>query len=379
MRICAIGLRGIPDVMGGIETHCEHLYPRLARLDDNLEIIVIGRSGYSKSGKVSNVRVVTLWAPRMKALETLIHTPLAILYARLFLHPDVVHLHAVGPGFFAPLARLLGFRVIATHHAADYDRPKWGRFGHWFLKTGERMLARFADEVICVSSSIETRLSNEYPQAKDRFVTIRNGVPPTVFGDRPSEGLLASFGLERGGYVLCVGRLDPSKGFHDALEAFRIARPPGMKLVIVGGSLGSDEYAAELKESAAADCVFTGPRSASEVRTLYRNAALFLHPSYLEGFALVVLEALAADIPIVVSDIPPHIEVGLDAASYYASGDIQHLARILAEKDYGRMRCSRRLQILEENDWDTVARRYRDILLKRVPGQRAGEIAAPIP
>lgn len=377
MKICAIGLRGIPDVMGGIETHCEHLYPRLARLDDRIEITVIGRSGYSKSGRVSDVRVVTLWAPRRKALETLIHTPLAILYARLFLHPDVIHLHAVGPGFFAPLARLLGFRVIGTHHAADYDRPKWGRFGRWFLKTGERMLAKYADEVICVSSSIETRLADEYPSAKERFTTIRNGVPPMVFGDRPSEGLLSSLGLERGRYILCVGRLDPTKGFHDALEAFRLAKPPGMKLVIVGGSMGSDDYAAELKASAPPDCVFTGARPASEVRTLYRNAGLFLHPSYLEGFALVVLEALAANIPIVVTDIPPHMEVGLDGASYYACGDVTGLARILADGNYRRLRCSRRVEILEENDWDNVARRYREILFRRVRGQQAAEIAAP--
>jgi glycosyltransferase involved in cell wall biosynthesis len=377
MRICAIGLRGIPDVMGGIETHCEHLYPRMARLDDNLEIIVIGRSRYAKSGKLSNVRVVTLWAPRRKGLETLVHTPLAILYARLFLHPDVIHLHAVGPGFFAPLARLLGFRVIGTHHAADYDRPKWGRFGRWFLKTGERMLAKYADEVICVSNSIEARLSCEYPRQKDRFTTIRNGVPPAIFSDRPEEGLLSSLGLERGRYILCVGRLDPTKGFHDAVDAFRLAKPPGMKLVIVGGSLGSDAYASDLKASAPPDCVFTGPRSAGDVRTLYRNAGLFLHPSYLEGFALVVLEALAANVPIVLTDIPPHLEVGLDGASYYACGDVEHLARILAEGDYGRLRCSRRVEILEENDWDNVARRHRDILLRRVPGQRAGELAAP--
>ena len=379
MRICAIGLRGIPDVMGGIETHCEHLYPRLARLDDKLEITVIGRSGYSKSGNVSNVRVVTLWAPRRKALETLVHTPLAIIYARIFLHPDVIHLHAVGPGFFAPLARLLGFRVIGTHHAADYDRPKWGGLGRWFLKTGERMLAKYADEVICVSSVIETRLSNEYPKQKERFTTIRNGVPPAIFGDRPSEGLLSSLGLERGRYILCVGRLDPTKGFHDAIEAFRLAKPPGMKLVIVGGSLGSDKYAQELKASATEDCVFTGARSAREVRTLFRNAGLFLHPSYLEGFPLVVLEALAADIPIALTDIPPHIEVGLDAASYYACGDVPHLARILADGNYESLRCSRRIEILEENDWDKVARRHREILLRRVPGQRAGEIAAPTP
>ena len=198
MKICAIGLRGIPDVMGGIETHCEHLYPRLAQLDDELEIIVIGRSGYARPGRFSNVRVVTLWAPRRKALETLIHTPLAILYARLFLHPDVIHLHAIGPGFFAPLARLLGFRVIATHHAADYDRPKWGRFGRWFLKTGEWMLARFADEVICVSSVIETRLSEQYPRAKERFTTIRNGAPPATAGEKPADDLLHSLGLTPG-------------------------------------------------------------------------------------------------------------------------------------------------------------------------------------
>ncbi|HEX5006381.1 MAG TPA: glycosyltransferase family 4 protein [Hyphomonadaceae bacterium] len=380
MRICAIGLRGIPDVMGGIETHCEHLYTRLAHLDDQLDIIVVGRSGYAKSGKVSrNVRVVVLWAPRKKALETLIHTPLAILYARLFLHPDVIHLHAVGPGFFAPLARLLGFRVIGTHHAADYDRPKWGRFGRWFLKTGERMLARYAEEVICVSRSIEAQLAQEYPKRKERFVTIRNGVPPAIFGDRPIEGLLSSLGLERGRYILCVGRLDPTKGFHDAIEAFRQARPPGMKLVIAGGSLGSDAYAAQLQKSAPPDVVFAGPRHANEVRTLYRNAALFMHPSYLEGFALVVLEALAANIPIVLTDIPPHIEVGLDGGSYYACGDVKHLASILADANYARLRCARRVEILEENDWDQVARRYRDILLKHVPGQPAAEIAAPAP
>jgi glycosyltransferase involved in cell wall biosynthesis len=363
MRICAIGLRGIPDVMGGVETHCEHLYPRMASLDDKLEIIVIGRSGYSKSGKVSNVRIVTLWAPRRKALETLIHTPLAILYARLFLHPDVIHLHALGPGFFAPLARLLGFRVIATHHATDYDRPKWGRFGRWFLKTGERMMARFADEVICVSNWIETQLSKEYPEAKARFTTIRNGAPPMVSGDRSPDGLLTSLGLEAGRYILCVGRLDPSKAFHDVINAFELAKPPMLKLAIVGGSMGSDEYAQELKTFASTTIIFTGARPSEQVHTLYRNAALFVHPSYQEGFAMVVLEALAANAPILLSDIPAHLEVGLDAANYYPRGDVQALARLLTMMGHTRLRCSRREEILAENDWNTIARRHRDLLV----------------
>jgi glycosyltransferase involved in cell wall biosynthesis len=379
MRICAIGLRGIPDVMGGIETHCEHLYPRLARLDETLEIIVIGRSGYARAGRFSNVRVVTVWAPHRKALETLIHTPLAILYARLFLHPDLIHLHGVGPGFFAPLARLLGFRTIGTHHAADYDRPKWGRFGRWFLKTGEWMMAKFANEVICVSSVIEANLAKLHPNEKERFTTIRNGAPPMAGGFLPEADLLDSLRLKPGGYILCVGRLDPTKGFHDVVEAFEIARPKGLKLLVVGGSLGSDEYAAQLKSAASSDVIFAGARPSDQLRSLYRNAALFVHPSYLEGFAMVVLEALAADIPILISDIPAHLEAELDGISYFAKGDVHGLATVLAEGDYDRLRCSRRAEILKDNDWDNVARRHHDILLRHARGRSSVDAVAAAP
>jgi glycosyltransferase involved in cell wall biosynthesis len=377
MRICAIGLRGIPDVMGGIETHCEHLYPRLARLDETLEIVVIGRSGYVRPGTFSNVRVVTIWAPHRKALETLIHTPLAILYARLFLHPDLIHLHGVGPGFFAPLARLLGFRIVGTHHAADYDRPKWGPFGRWFLRTGEWMLAKFANEVICVSNVIETNLAKRHPQGKERFVTIRNGAPPMVAGTQPPENVLGSLGLERGRYILCVGRLDPTKGFHDVVRAFQLAQLNDLKLVIAGGSLGSDEYASQLMGAASDSIVFAGPRPSDQVRELYRNAALFVHPSYLEGFAMVVLEALAANVPILISDIPAHLEVELDGACYFAKGDVEGLAKVLAGGDYDRLRCSRRVEILEDNNWDSVARRHRDILIRHVRGRPAPDVHVP--
>ncbi|HEV7693745.1 MAG TPA: glycosyltransferase family 4 protein [Hyphomonadaceae bacterium] len=367
MKICAIGLRGIPDVMGGIETHCEHLYPRLASLDETLDIVVIGRSGHAPTGQFGKIRVVSLWAPKQKALETLIHTPLAILWARLFLHPDVIHLHAIGPGFFAPLARALGFRVIATHHAADYDRPKWGRFGKWFLKAGERMIAVFANDVICVSSTIEEDLSRRYPAAKGRTVTIRNGAPPAKAQDMTAIDPLAQFQLTRGGYILGVGRLDPTKGFHDLVRAFQTAKPKGMKLVIAGGAPDGDAYAGKLRGQAAHDIVFTGPLPAESVRALYRNAALFVHPSYLEGFAMVVLEAVEANVPMLVTDIPAHREVGLDASAFYMPGDVTVLANRLASGVYDALRCSGRDTILRENDWATVAERHREIIIRHAP------------
>lgn len=364
MRICAIGLRGIPDVMGGIETHCENLYPRLAEFDDQLRITVIGRAGYARPGTFGNIRVISLWAPRSKALETLIHTPLALLYARLFLHPRVIHLHAIGPGFFTPLARLLGFRVLATHHAADYDRPKWGRFGRWFLKTGERMIARFANDVVCVSNTIEAGLAAEHPSRKDHYVTIRNGAP-SQSSPAPQTGssILATLGVQPGGFVLAVGRLDATKGFHDLLRAFKIAAPAGLKLVIAGGAREGDAYAEELRSHASSSIVFAGTLPAADVRTLYKNAALFVHPSHLEGFPLVVLEAIASDTPLLVSRIPPHLELDLDAASYFDVGAIDQLAARLSQGKFNRIRPALRASIMVDGDWDRIAERHHAILV----------------
>jgi glycosyltransferase involved in cell wall biosynthesis len=374
MRLVAIGLRGIPDVMGGIETHCEHLYPRLAGMDDDLDIIVIGRSGYAHSGKFGKVRVVTLWAPHRKGLETLVHTPLAILYARLFLHPRVVHLHGIGPGFFAPLARLLGFRVVATHHALDYERPKWGKAGRAFLKAGERLLAGFANDVICVSSAIQSRLSERYPHVKKRIVTIHNGAPSAP-ETRSSIHPLAALGLEPGKYILAVGRIDPTKGFHDLVQAFGIARPPGMKLVIAGGAQKDDPYAGKLLRSASADIVFAGVQTGERLRALYENTALFVHPSYIEGYPMVVLEALSADIPILVTDIPAHREVGLDGPMF-EPGDIRTLAWMLSEGVYEEFRCTRREEILRDNDWDSAACKHHDIIVRHARGRSSGAAAA---
>ena len=366
VKVCAIGLRGIPNVMGGIEAHCENLYPRLTEMDSSLDITVIGRSRYARSGEYKNVRLVSLWAPRRAKLETVIHTPLAILYARLFLHPDIIHLHAVGPGFFTPLARLLGFRVVGTHHSADFKRDKFGRFGRWFLRTGEAMMGRFANKVICVSSILEADLAKRHPRRQDHFVTIRNGAPPQQAVVESGDALFESLGIEKKQYILCVGRLDPAKGFPDIVAAYKIAKPRGLKLVIVGGSMGSDSFAADLAASAPEDVVFAGARPADQVRILYKNAALFVHPSHHEGFAIVVLEALAADVPILISDIPPHLEVELEAQCYFPTGDVAALAKILSLGKFEHLRSQKRVAILRENDWETVARRHLDIFRSEV-------------
>lgn len=125
MKIVVTGTRGIPNIMGGVETHCEELFPRIAR--KGFEVTVIRRKSYVRD-TLSSYKGITLSdieTPRKKSLEAIVHTFRAIVRAKR-LKANIVHIHAVGPALLTPLARLLGMKVVFTHHGPDYDRDKWG-------------------------------------------------------------------------------------------------------------------------------------------------------------------------------------------------------------------------------------------------------------
>ena len=100
-RICVIGLRGVPGVIGGIESVCESIYPRIAAASPSTTITIVTRSGYSQRRRYvfKGVDVHVLWAVDLWGVGTLIHTFCALIYARVVLTSDLVHLHGIGPAF----------------------------------------------------------------------------------------------------------------------------------------------------------------------------------------------------------------------------------------------------------------------------------------
>ena len=101
------GTRGIPGVMGGVETHCEELFPRLA--ERGWDVTVVRRSNYVEDGlkEWKGVRLVTLPSPKKKSFEAIIHTFRAINEARR-LGANILHIHAIGPALLVPYAKVLG-------------------------------------------------------------------------------------------------------------------------------------------------------------------------------------------------------------------------------------------------------------------------------
>ena len=124
-RICVIGTRGFPNIEGGVEKHCEALYPILA---EDMEITVFRRKPYvSGDTEFANIHFVDLPSAKMKGVEALLHSFLAAVSA-IQLRPDVVHFHNIGPGLFVPLVKLFGIPVALTYHSPNYEHKKWGWF-----------------------------------------------------------------------------------------------------------------------------------------------------------------------------------------------------------------------------------------------------------
>ncbi|MBT0587615.1 glycosyltransferase family 4 protein [Alteromonas oceanisediminis] len=347
MKICAIGLRGIPHVMGGIETHCQALYQRLS---EHADIVVLARSPYVKQRAVyRGVNVLPVWTIRNKWLETALHTFIALCYARLYVKPDVVHLHAIGPSLFTPLARLLGFRVVVTHHGADYNRQKWNTLAKTLLRCGEFFALHWAHDVIVVGKSLAHELQQRFPRKAPHIHFIPNGANADFSREAPDIEDLA-LGLLPENYILTVGRLVPEKGFSDLIEAHKRSGID-MPLVIVGDADHQDEYTQTLRQSADRRVIFAGRQHGDALLALYAHAERFILPSYHEGLPIVALEALSANTPVLLSDIQPNKDIGLTSAHYFETGNIDELARALTRF----LPPVNGAAILDKFNWATIA------------------------
>lgn len=329
MKVCVTGLRGIPGIIGGVETHCEELLPLIAARAPDIAIDVCARAPYvAGDGDYRGVTVSSLPSPGGKSSEAIVSTFHGVLHARRR-HADLIHFHAIGPALLVPLARLFGLKVVMTHHGADYDRSKWNGFAKIMLRLGERLGVGFAHRIICVSPSLREAMAAKYPTAAARLIYIPNGAAAIPPSDRTDAEVLAGLGLTARGYSLAVGRLVPEKGFEYLLDAYASTyrtRP----LVIAGSAMHGDDHANILHGKAGTGVKLIGSVPRSTLGALYRNTALFVMPSFHEGLPIAALEAMASAAPMLMSDIPANLDLGLAAQHYFPVGDGDALAAALS-------------------------------------------------
>jgi len=370
LRVAMLGLRGFPDVQGGVERHVENLSRCLVALGCDVEAIV--RSSYMPKPcprTWNGIKLHPIWAPRITGIEALVHSFLGVLRAART-RPDILHIHSMGPSLFAPLARAFGLRVVITHHVCNYENEKWGPLARSILRLGERAGMTFAHGRIAVSRFLAERAHNDYGVA---IQAIPNGI-----GDRlqpRSDSIVRGFGLTPGRYLLTVARIDPQKCQLDLIEAFRRAQPAGWQLALAGGADYAGEYARAVARAAqeTPGVIMLGHQNEMALAELYTHAGAFVLPSSHEGQPLAVIEAMAYGCPLILSDIPAHRELAIPTARYFVVGNVDALAETLSgviRNPPGRDEVqSDRERMLLRHDWRSIARQTLDVYLS-VAGQR---------
>ena len=325
MKIFVTGTRGVPEIPGGVEQHCQQLYPLIAKLGH--EVHISRRTPYVNDSLKTwkGIQLHDIYAPHSKALEAIVHTFLSIISARL-INANIVHIHAVGPALMVPFARILGLKVVFTDHGPDYDRQKWGRIQKLALKLGEYLGGRFSNANIAISDVIRQIIIRRC-NAQSRI--IYNGVE--IHEKSSDDSYLRTIGVTSKNYILAVARFVPEKGLHDLIDAYSEVDTT-CDLVIAGDSDHEDDYSRSLKKKARDNNVkLTGYITGENLRQIYSHARLFVLPSYHEGLPIVLLEALSYGLNVLVSDIPANLEIELERSHYFMCGNVGDLKSRLHE------------------------------------------------
>ena len=300
MKIAMLGHKQFPSRSGGIEVVVYELVTRLSKL--GFDITVYDRYEINKKRKYPKG---TYKGVKIKLCPTLSNSKLNALLASItgtiraiFSKPDVMHYHAIGPCAMIWLPHLLGIHTVATIHGLDWQRGKWSKFASMYLRFGEKMAIKYADDIIVLSEDMQTYFKEKYNRDTE---LIKNGISKmeTVEPDFIKE----RYNLNKDEYLLYLGRLVPEKKVDKLITTYQSLDTD--KKLVIAGKLENTDYCKKLQELANRNknIIFTGFVSGKILKELYSNTYLFVLPSDIEGCSIALLEALSYGIRILASDI----------------------------------------------------------------------------
>ena len=376
------------DVVGGVQAHVHALAAALRRGGDELLVLGPGRSGSRPSSPDRPVTIGlggSVAVPANGSRAPLGLDPRVVRRLRRLLHrarPDVVHVHEPLVPLVGPAAAFaLDVPRVLTFHAT----AEGGSLPHLYraVRAPARRIVAQADALTAVSPVAAAFHARMLGLDVDRFEIVPNGVDVRRFATAAAARRdVSTDHRDPAPLVVFLGRLEHRKGADVAVQAFlRLAadRPDVRMRVLGDGPLAP--AIARLRDSAAPDVAerldLHGRAAPGELPGLLAAADVAVLPSRGgESFGIVLLEAMAADVPIVATDIPGYRAVARHdrEALLVPPDDAEALAaalgRVLDDPALaGRLRTAGRARA-EEHDWSAVAERMRRIYHRTLEGRR---------
>ena len=356
MRIALIGTRGIPAAYSGFETAVENLAREFT--DRGHEVTVYCRPHMTEQRDAhAGARLVHLPTVRNKYLDTIVHTTVSTGHLITRERPDLAIYFIAGNAPVVPVARIAGVPSILQIDGMDSQRAKWPRAARAIIRQFEHMSAAAATIAVTDSESVADLYEERFGR---RLLAIPYGADLPDPGTRDA---LDDLGLTAGEYILFVGRLVPENNAHLLIEAYSTLNTD-WPLVVVGDAPYAEDYIAGLREMAGDRVRMPGYVFGDGYAELVNNCGVMCVPTEVGGTHPVIVEAMAAGAPLVVSDHAPNVEVvGDGAATFSLAAAPASLAgvlqRLLADSDRRAALGARAAERARERyGWGICAERY---------------------
>ncbi|MDD4335363.1 MAG: DUF1957 domain-containing protein [Desulfotomaculaceae bacterium] len=303
-----------PKTVGGLARHVNDLSKALARLGKNIHVItcpVEGAEDYQLVDGVHVHRVSPLaftatefmsWVEQLN--KAMVKVAENLLDREKF---DIIHGHDwLVQDAAIKLSASHKLPLVATIHATEYGRNRGihNDIQRRIHNLEERMVSS-ADAVICCSKYMEEEIARLFGLDGKKVFSIPNGVDPANLGipRKLVPGAKETYSVEK--TIFFIGRLVPEKGVQVLLEALSILRQqlPDVRLLVGGVGPYTDYLKTRAGEMGLhGNTEFLGFLHEEQRNYYLRQADVAVFPSLYEPFGIVALEAMAAQIPVIVSD-----------------------------------------------------------------------------
>lgn len=359
LKIAMLGHKRVPGREGGVEVVVEELATRMVKNGHDVTVYNRSKKGVKIGKEYKGVRIITIPTIEHKNTDAVVYSFFASLHA-LFGGYDVIHYHAIGPSAMLIIPHFFGKRTVVTVHGLNYKTPKWKGFAEKYILMGEKIAARFADEIITLSKEQQRYFKEKYNR-ETRLIP--NGT--IIQSPKEPKEIVEKWSLNKNGYILFLSRVVPGKGLETLIEAYKQI-DTDLPLIIAGDSEFVSDFRQQMHELAADDerIHFIGFVEGDTLVELYSNAKLFVFPSEAEGMPMCLLEALSYNTSCLVSDIPENVDVGEHFVQTFNVGDVEHLKKQLEHclENYDELFKENSADYIEEKyNWDCVVKQTLEV------------------
>jgi glycogen synthase len=387
LRVLMLSWEFPPRVVGGLARHVHDLTVALADNGVEIDVITTAENGTREFETMHGVDIYRVrpyhLVPR-DFISGILQLNAAMLEKVMELlrrgeRYDLVHAHDWLVAFAARAVKYAErIPLVATIHATEYGRNRGLHNDEQrYISDVEWWLTYEAWNVICCSRYMQNELQRVFQLPVDKISMVPNGVDPRQFRAGRNDPVIRSrYAGKNEKIVFFVGRLVQEKGVNVLLDAVPriLSSVPSTKFIIAGKGPVLEHLRAQARNLGVEHHVhFTGYIDDVARNSLYNASSVAVFPSLYEPFGIVALEAMAARVPVVVSDtggLSEIVEHGVDGLKCYAGNAISladQVVAVLNDSSFaGRLAAGAYKKVNTLYSWQEIARQtmniYHDVL-----------------